>query len=234
MEMTSISSQWADRDARQRAIIPPPQLRSCRALVIGVGAIGRQVAIQLAAIGISRLDLVDPDTVNIENLAPQAYFPQDLGQPKATATAQLCRTIYPEIQLETYPERFRRSSVKTLPFTEDPDQRTAVFCCVDDMEVRKLIWESLRQQIRFFADGRMAAEVVRVLASDQPALDAHYSATLFGQSQAYIGSCTAKSTVYAASIAAGLMLSQFTRWLRGLPVDRDVLLNLLSMEMTAG
>ena len=234
MAMTSASSQLTDRDVRQRDVIPPPQLRSCRALVIGVGAVGRQVAIQLAAIGISRLDLIDPDTVNIENLAPQAYFPQDLGQPKVTATAQHCRTIYPQIQLEIYPERFRRSSVKTLSSLNAPNQRIAVFCCVDDMEVRRLIWESLKQQIRFFADGRMAAEVVRVLASDQPAIDTHYISTLFGQSQAYVGSCTGKSTVYAASIAAGLMLSQFTRWLRGLPVDRDVLLNLLSMELTPG
>jgi hypothetical protein len=29
------------------------------------------------------------------------------------------------------------------------------------------------------------------------------------------------------------MLGQFTRWLRGLPVDRDLLLNLLAAEMTA-
>ena len=28
-----------------------------------------------------------------------------------------------------------------------------------------------------------------------------------------------------------MMLSQFTRWLRELPIDRDVTLNLLSMEM---
>ena len=45
------------------------------------------------------------------------------------------------------------------------------------------------------------------------------------------GSCTAKSTIYTASIAAGLMLTQFTRWLRRLPVDSDLTLNLLSMEL---
>jgi sulfur carrier protein ThiS adenylyltransferase len=44
--------------------------------------------------------------------------------------------------------------------------------------------------------------------------------------------CTARSTIYTASIAAGLMVSQFTRWLRGLPVERDLLLNLLAAELT--
>ena len=47
----------------------------------------------------------------------------------------------------------------------------------------------------------------------------------------FAGSCTARSTVYTASIAAGLMLGQFTKWLRGLPLERDLSLNLLAAEM---
>ena len=42
--------------------------------------------------------------------------------------------------------------------------------------------------------------------------------------------CTARATIYAASIAAGLMVHQFTRWLRDMPVDRDASLNLLAGE----
>jgi sulfur carrier protein ThiS adenylyltransferase len=45
------------------------------------------------------------------------------------------------------------------------------------------------------------------------------------------GRCTARSTIYSASIAAGLMTHQFTRWLRGIPVDCDVSLNLLAGEL---
>ena len=61
----------------------------------------------------------------------------------------------------------------------------------------------------------------------------HYPTTLFAQSEAQAGRCTARSTIYAASIAAGLMVHQFTRWLRGLPVDRDTSLNLLAGEWIA-
>jgi hypothetical protein len=226
-----------DRDLRQREIIPPAKLDACHALVIGVGAIGRQVAVQLAAVGVPAIDLVDPDRVGVENLAPQAYWPADLGRPKVAATAELCRCINPEVNLSTRAERFRRSSVRTLPCLADGGDvdsgRTAVFCCVDSITTRGLIWEAVRERAGFWADGRMAAEVVRILASGDPAIDASYASTLFPESQAYAGACTAKSTVYAASIAAGLMLSQFTRWLRGLPVDSDVMLNLLSMELSA-
>ena len=38
---------------------------------------------------------------------------------------------------------------------------------------------------------------------------------------------------YASSIAAGLMLHQFSRWLRNLPVDVDTTMNLLAAEWTA-
>jgi hypothetical protein len=33
------------------------------------------------------------------------------------------------------------------------------------------------------------------------------------------------------AIAAGLMVHQLTRWLRGLPVDRDAMFNLLAGEL---
>ena len=79
-----------DRDLRQRQLVPPGQLQTVHAVVIGVGAIGRQLALQLAALGISRLTLFDDDVVNVENLAPQGYWPEELGMPKVASTAALC------------------------------------------------------------------------------------------------------------------------------------------------
>ena len=80
----------ADRDIRQRDIVPPEKLAGSHAIIIGVGAIGRQVAVQLAAVGISHLTLIDHDIVGVENLAPQAYWPEDIGNKKVEATAALC------------------------------------------------------------------------------------------------------------------------------------------------
>jgi molybdopterin/thiamine biosynthesis adenylyltransferase len=221
---------WLDRDIRQRQIVPPEKLAVCHATIIGVGAIGRQVALQLAAVGIAAMELIDHDIVGVENLAPQAYWPGDIGTPKVEATASLCHDINPEVQVNCCADRFRRSSVKTLQGLAGGRQ-PVVFCCVDSIDTRRLIWETLHDRICFWADGRMAAEVIRVLASDAPVSDHFYPSTLFTEAEAYGGSCTAKSTVYTASIAAGLMLGQFTRWLRGMPVDCDVSLNLLSMEL---
>jgi molybdopterin/thiamine biosynthesis adenylyltransferase len=219
----------SERDVRQRGLVPPQRLARCDALVIGVGAIGRQVALQLAALGISRMTLFDDDIVQPENLAPQGYWPEDLQQPKVSATADLCRRIHPVIHLTTIAKRFKRSTSRDLAMPTEP----IVFCCVDRIVTRHMLWDTLRPSASFFVDGRMSAEVLRVIAVDQPAVDDYYPKTLFAADEAYVGVCTARSTIYTASIAAGMMLHQFAKWLRGMPVDSDLTLDLLAAELTS-
>jgi sulfur carrier protein ThiS adenylyltransferase len=217
-----------DRDIRQRDLIPPESLATCHALVIGLGAIGRQVALQLAAIGIPQLTLIDHDLVGEENLAPQGYWPENIGQAKVVATQALCQRIYPPMAITSVQGRFQRSSARQFR----TQNHLVVFSCVDSILTRRLIWEALRQQAAFLVEGRMSAEVIRVLAVTSPATDDYYATTLFDAREAFAGSCTAKSTIYTASIAAGLMVGQMTRWLRRLPVDADLMLNLLASELT--
>ena len=61
----------------------------------------------------------------------------------------------------------------------------------------------------------------------------HYRTTLLSPEEAFHGACTAKTTIYCANIAAGLTPAQFTKHRRGLPVDPDIQLNLLSSELSA-
>ena len=227
----TINMNVADRDLRQRELVPPERLRACHAVVGGVGAIGRQVAVQLAAMGINKLTLFDFDRVSAENLGPQAYWPADLGLAKVEATAAMCRSMHPPIDLTLHAQRFRRSDGRQ--FVASPEALVALFACVDNIQTRQLIWESCRGRVSLFVDGRMNGEVLRVLAVAQPASDSYYDSTLFDPDEAHVGSCTARSTVYTATIAAGLMLTQFTRFLRGIPVERDLLLNLLASELSA-
>lgn len=211
-----------DRDLRQRAVVPLGRLAETCATVIGVGAIGRQVALQVAAIGVPSLQLIDPDSVAPENLASQGFFEDDLGRPKVHATAELCHRINPHMEIYTEVKRFRRSG--TVGNT--------LFCCVDSIATRHFIWESVGTDADFFADGRMTAEVLRVIVACDPTSRAHYPTTLFHPSEAHMGACTAKSTIFCANVAAGLMLGALAKHLRRLPVDADVQFNLLAMECT--
>jgi len=55
-------SESESRFSRQDDLVPQQALGNLRVTIIGVGAIGRQAALQLAAIGARRLQLVDFDS----------------------------------------------------------------------------------------------------------------------------------------------------------------------------
>ena len=207
---------------RQKDLVPAERLAGLTVTVIGVGAIGRQAALQLAAIGASCLQLVDFDVVEVANLAPQGFLEEDLGGLKVEAVGDACRRINSGIEVTEEPGRFRRS----LSIGQ------AVFCCVDKIETRRLIWEAVKDRVGFFADTRMSAEIIRILTAADAAGREHYPTTLFAAAEAHAGACTAKSTIYTASIAAGLAVGQFAKWLRRLPLEPDITLNLLTAELT--
>lgn len=227
-----MSASTEDRAIRQRDLVPPARLATYHAIVVGVGAIGRQVALQLAAMGVPKLTLIDDDTVSIENLAVQGYAPVDLGRAKVDVTAEDCLRLHPQIVIDGRVERFRRSSDLAQQLTAGT--RLTVFACVDEMASRRRIFEACRASADCFVDGRMAGEVLRVLWSSSPATDQFYSRTLFEDAAAHPAPCTGRSTLYAASIAAGLMLSRFAAHLRGQSPAADLLLNLLADELVVG
>lgn len=210
-----------DRFQRQSDLIPAERLSQLTTTVIGVGAIGRQVALQLAAIGTPRIQLIDFDNVEATNITTQGYWSKDLGQFKVEATANAIHCLDDSIQVKVTSDRYRPS----LPVGH------AVFCCVDSISARAAIWRPVSRKCEFWTDGRMLGEIIRIVTATQHHGMKQYAETLFPQNEAQIGSCTSRSTIYAASIAAGLMVHQFTRWLRKIPVDFDTTLNLLAGEI---
>lgn len=210
-----------ERYIRQQDIVPAERLRSITATVIGVGAIGRQVALQLAAMGVVRLKLVDFDVVEPVNLASQGFLEKNVGKLKVQATCDLCRQINSSVEIQPLADRFRRGM----------DVGNAVFCAVDRIDTRRLIWDSVKNQVSFFCDGRMTAESLRILIACDLQSRRYYPTTLFSAAEAYTGPCTARTTIYCSNIAAGLMLTQFAKYLRQLPIEADIQLNLLASEL---
>ena len=220
--MTS-TEEAPDRFDRQRDLVRIDRLTDFTVTIIGVGAIGRQVALQMASIGVRRMQLIDFDTVDLTNITTQGYMHDDIDKPKVVATAEAIFRIDPSIELEVIQDRYR------------PTQSVGdiVFCCVDSISARAAIWRSVENRCSFWADGRMLGEVIRVLTASDLDSNRHYSETLFAQRDAQHGTCTSRSTIYAASIAAGLLTHQLTRWLRRIPTDVDTSLNLLATEWNA-
>jgi sulfur carrier protein ThiS adenylyltransferase len=212
----------SERYSRQVDLVPEKRLASRKVTVIGVGAIGRQIALQLAAMGVQHIQLIDHDIVEESNIASQGYWEKDLGESKVGATGYLCLEINSQMRVEMMPRKF------------DPeiDFGETVFCCVDSITTRKQIWEVVGEAIDFFCDGRMAAESLRILTAYSIKSGKSYSKTFFSQREAYRGSCTAKTTIYCANVIAGIMVAQFAKFLRNIPVETDIFYNLQANELT--
>ena len=211
-----------NRFERQEELVPRDRIAGLTVDVIGVGAIGRQVALQLAALGVRKLRLIDFDAVEPTNITTQGYFASNIGEPKVSATARQVWSIDSEIEVTQVCDRFRAK----LGCSQ------VVFCCVDSIAARAAIWRSVQDGCHFWCDGRMSGEVIRVLTMAGPHGREQYGKSLFPQAEAQRGSCTANGTIYTANIAAGFMLHQFAKWLRGITVSADVSINLLANEMT--
>ncbi len=211
-----------DRFIRQQELVPADKLKTLLVTVIGAGAIGRQVALQLAALGVRHLQLVDHDVVDATNVTTQGYLASDIDRAKVAATAEAIALLDADIEVIQVQDRFRSRL----------DVAEVAFCCVDSISVRQAIWRSVASRIQFWGDGRMLGETMRVLVTTDLVSRDHYPTTLFSEQEAQVGRCTARSTIYSANIAAGLLVHQFVRYLRTQPVDADLTLNLLASELS--
>jgi len=209
-----------DRFERQRGLIPADQMSLVTATVIGVGAIGRAIGLQLAAIGVRRIQLIDFDRVEAINITTQGFSASDIGRPKVDALSAAISAVDPSVLVEAIEDRFR------------PKQSIgdAVFCAVDSISSRAAIWRSAEHRCRFWVDSRMLGESIRILTASDEESRNHYKSTLFAQSEAQSGNCTTRAVIYAASFAAAVAVHQLTRWIRALPLDRDSSINLLASE----
>jgi len=196
------------RNSRQETLAPYEKLKNSECVVVGSGAVGRNVAKQLASLGVKSLQIWDHDTVEIENLAPQGYNENQLKKNKAEVTGEDCVLLNSSLDLKTENRRFARSDYKNL-------MGKFVFLCVDSIDTRKHIYDSaIKAGAKWIGDTRVAGEVIRIITETNPKVDSKYSTTLFNESEVFVGSCHAKMFTPGAMVAAGAVVAKFTQALR--------------------
>jgi molybdopterin/thiamine biosynthesis adenylyltransferase/rhodanese-related sulfurtransferase len=91
------------------------KLKSASVLFIGAGGLGCPALLYLAAAGVGRITIVDPDTVDASNLQRQVlYVAGDVGSNKAEAAARRLRSLNALVRVDAHPVRFGRSNALEL------------------------------------------------------------------------------------------------------------------------
>jgi len=75
-------------------------LKQARVLIVGLGGLGCPVALYLAAAGVGKLVLVDPDIVELSNLQRQiAHSDADIGDSKVASVARSIAAVNPHVDV---------------------------------------------------------------------------------------------------------------------------------------
>ena len=209
-----MEDKFETRLIRQSGIVPIQKLADKQVEIVGVGAVGHAVAKSLASMGVQNLTLVDGDGVEEHNLGPQMFYEKYLGTKKVHAAKHLIGEINSSTVVDARPNMFRASD----------KHGDIIFCCVDTMSARKLIWETVKDKVEFFVDGRMLGLAIRVLCVFDEESAKHYEnpTNLFTDDEADEGNCTERSTVFTADGITCLMINNLVRWMRDKWTDKNL------------
>jgi sulfur-carrier protein adenylyltransferase/sulfurtransferase len=93
------------------------RLKNSSVLVVGAGGLGCPMLLYLAAAGVGRIGIVDPDRVDDSNLQRQVlYTTSDVGKYKVEAAKERLLALNPHIKIETY--SFGLTSANALKIIE--------------------------------------------------------------------------------------------------------------------
>lgn len=90
-------------------------LKAASVLIVGAGGLGAPAALYLAAAGVGRIVLADPDVVDRSNLQRQVIYAEaDIGRPKVAAAADHLRGLNPHVTIEPFEGAFDPASADGL------------------------------------------------------------------------------------------------------------------------
>ena len=108
------------------------RLRAAHALIVGAGGLGCPAALYLAASGIGKLIIADPDQVDLTNLQRQILYRTDsIGTPKVAAARATLSALNPDVEIVPLVQRLDEKSFEPLIKSVD-----IVLDCSDNFATR--------------------------------------------------------------------------------------------------
>lgn len=166
-----------------------PQSFKNRINIIGVGAIGSNMAEQLARLGFSNIHLFDFDSVEPHNITNQIYTTEDMYTLKTEAMAKKMKQINPEIKVTCHNEGWK----------EDTELQGFVILALDNIETRAEIVKEIRfnELVPFVLDMRIGLQQSQMYAADRSKLKRLLSNMQFKHSEVSVpvSACGTQMTV---------------------------------------
>ena len=187
--------------------------------IIGVGATGSFVAMELARLGCPVLNIYDFDNVELHNIPNQYYDTGDLNLQKVDALEIKLKEINPNIVINKY-------NCAVLPHKEEGKDNISidemagyVFLLVDSMTVRKDLWDAIKgnKNIIHVWESRLGSDQARVYSLDMDREDySQYEQDFYADDVAETSACGTSITVLPIVLqTASLMIVQFIELVMG-------------------
>ena len=107
-----------------------PSVLNKTVCLIGIGAVGSNIALLSAKMGFTKFKIWDPDIVENHNLPNQAYEPEHVGKLKTVAITEVLKRFNPEIKVTIYSDYFTTEKYKK-------ELEGILVIAVDTMSARK-------------------------------------------------------------------------------------------------
>jgi len=213
---------------RHLDVFSPEKFGSSKVAIIGCGATGSAVALQLAKLGVRNIHLWDDDEVADHNLANQMFKMSDVGRKKVNALADVLKD-FADLDATVHDCRVEGG---------ERDLGQYVFVLTDTMSSRKEIFDKsirLNPSCRAMIETRMSADMMMVYAINpiSPNDIAEYAKTLYDDEQTETTTaCGASTTVVStATILAGMAVWEFIRRVNRTNETHESILTLNPLEL---
>ena len=183
--------------------------------IAGLGGIGSYVYYLLTRMQPSFITIYDPDVVEAVNMSGQLYSKEDLGKSKTQAMLDMAHK---------YSSYYRTGAFRE-PFTSMSSATSIMICGFDNMEARKVFFNSWKNYVELrpdseqkhclFIDGRLAAEEFQVFCirgDDKYNINRYANEFLFSDSEADETICSYKQTSFMANMIGSIIINLFVNF----------------------
>lgn len=197
--------------------------------IIGVGAVGSFVALQLIKLGVQSIKLWDFDIVEEHNLTNQIYDTKDLYKLKTEALKEHLLKINPNAEIKTY-SKYTNQTLKG-----------AIFLTVDSIELRKRIAEENMYSIMvdIVLDGRIGldrGQVYTTVWNNPEKVQNYINLCDFKDNEvdAPVAACgTTLSVLPTVLIVASYLVAQFINYIRKQDIKQVIMIDAFDFKTKA-